>query len=218
MSERQLFWLGWLAALLPLVTTHLSYGVSLWEEQIPACIPYWADCVSISRTGRYGSAYWLFKSLMLPACVLLWWFWWQSEGWLRQQGLKVSRVMMPLALLASLALATYTLTLGHANDHFAVLRRIGVAGFILCTYLVQVSVGASLYQSPVWRWAGSRVLALGTLIVLIALLTLVLDLALEQDYEQWEDAFEWWLFLLLNGQLFLILSVQRVGNRPGGIG
>ncbi len=208
-------WLGWLAALLPLITTHLSFALSLWEGQIPACFPYWADCVSISRTGRHGHAYWLFKTLMLPASLLLGWFWWQSERWLRAEGLRVSRWLKPLALLASLALVLYTLTLGHANDHFTVARRLGVAGFILCTYLVQVGLGSALYRSPVWRRAGNRVLGLATLILLVALLSVILDLTLQQGYEQWENGFEWWLFLLLNGQMVLILTLWQGGASNG---
>ncbi|MBY6187243.1 hypothetical protein KUV89_11495 [Marinobacter hydrocarbonoclasticus] len=217
MSKHHPLLLCWLAALLPLVTTHLSYGVSLWEGVIPGCVPYWADCVSISRTGRHGTAYWLFKALMLPASVLLLVFWLQSRSWLIGQGLAPSRWMLPLALLATLALMTYTLTLGHGSGHFPVVRRAGVAGFIFCTYLVQVSVGAALYQSGHWRRSGSQVLALSTLILAIALLTLVLDVAMGEAYERWEDAFEWWLFLLLNGQLFVILLIRREGERVRSI-
>ncbi|MBY6019104.1 hypothetical protein [Ferrimonas balearica] len=212
MSERQHWRLGLLAALLPLLTTHLSYGLSLWEAWIPACNPYWADCVSISRTGRHGSAYWWFKGLMLPACLLLAVFWWQAARWLQQQGLSPGPLVLPLAMLASLALAVYTLTLGHATGHFPVIRRVGIAGFILFTYLVQVAVGAALYRAEPWRWAGNRVLGLASLTLAIALLTLVWDGLWSEAYERWEDAFEWWLFLLLNSQLFLMLWIARFGQ------
>ncbi|MBY5993108.1 hypothetical protein [Ferrimonas balearica] len=202
--------LGWLTVVLPLLTTHLCYLVSLWEGWIPPCNPYWSDCVSISSTGRNGSAYLLFKSGMLPTCLLLFLFWRHTLRWLAALAAPRHRAWLVLALLASLALATYTLTLGHGTGYFPVIRRTGVALFILGTFLLQVSVGDALYGSDRLAERGQRLLAMSTLILAIALLTLVLDLWLGPGYDRWENAFEWWLFLLLNLHLLGILRAWQV--------
>ena len=59
--------LGWAAALLPLVTIHVCFLVSVFEGHIDLCFPYWEGCSSISRAGRHGTAYFLFKGGMMPA-------------------------------------------------------------------------------------------------------------------------------------------------------
>ncbi|SHI05850.1 hypothetical protein [Ferrimonas marina] len=209
--------LGYLTALLPLATTHLCYGLSRWQGHVPPCNPYWRDCVSISATGREGVAYFLFKGGILPTCVLLALFWALSLAWVRQLGEPRRAAWLGVALLGSLALAAYALALGHNTGYLPVIRRVGVALFIFCTFSLQVIIADALYRLPSWHKMGLRLLWFSVLILAIALSTLALDLWLGLGYQRLENAFEWWLFLLLNLHLLTMADCWRRGGLQLGV-
>src|SRR5690606_22378451 len=107
-------------ALLPLITIHTTYLVSAAEGYVDWCIPYWHSCTSISKTGRYGSAYFIFKGAMIPASLLMLCWWWLCREWLIGMGLRTRSVkLLPwIGLVAAFSMLSYTLALGHAGDSF----------------------------------------------------------------------------------------------------
>jgi hypothetical protein len=81
---------GMLLRLLPLITgfapifaVHVSYLIGIRAGVLRACIPYIEGCTSISATGRYPPASFLFKSVMMPEAILLALYWLFSVAWLR---------------------------------------------------------------------------------------------------------------------------------------
>ena len=46
-----LAWLAWGAALLPFLTTHISFLLAAGFEQVPWCVPYWALVYSLLAHG-----------------------------------------------------------------------------------------------------------------------------------------------------------------------
>ena len=97
-----------LVAVVPLVAAHAAYGLSIAEGHVPACVPYWEGCTSISRAARHGTGNLVFRLLMLPAAVLMWQQWLVAREWLRTTGPVGAGASLPwLGALAALALAVY---------------------------------------------------------------------------------------------------------------
>ncbi len=202
--------LGYLTALLPLLTTHLCWGVSTLMGYIEPCNPYGVDCVSVSHTGRHGVAYFLFKAGMLPSALLLFLFWVLCWHWLALLGQPRHRAWLLLALLGSAALMLYTLTLGHSSGYYPVLRHTGIALFLFLTFTLQVVVADGLYRTERWHRAGLGLLWWCSLILVVALLSVLLAAWLGEEYGRWENGFEWWLLLLLHGPM---LALARLWQR-----
>src|SRR5688572_32915846 len=64
-----------LAAVLPLLVTHLAWWLSVRDGLAPACNPYLDGCVSISRAARHGLGNDLSRMAMLPCAAL------QAPSW-----------------------------------------------------------------------------------------------------------------------------------------
>lgn len=202
--------LGYAAALLPLLTIHLAFFTSVVQGYIEPCLPYWSDCVSISRSGRHGLAYVLFKAGMIPATLLLGWFWQRCVSNL-QSFIKYGSRLVWAGWAASLALLLYTLALGHAGEGFQLLRRFGVVLFMGLTFIVQVSVGRALQKLPAYKVSATSLLSFSAVILGIAIFSLLLDLWLGSAYDRIENAFEWWLILLL---ILHLVALSRVLPAP----
>lgn len=200
--------LCFLAAALSLATIHLSWLLASLEGFIHWCNPYWADCVSISKTGRNGIAYFVFKGGIITACVLQALVWWLCAYWLQSLASSRGRALPWLGMAAALALVVYTLSLGHAGDTFRLLRRFGVVLFIALSFICLVLCAAGLQQSRL-KGAGNGLLAYSLFTLTLALGSLVLDAVMGEDYNRIENAFEWWLLLLLNLQLFWLAHLWR---------
>ena len=54
---RAMWSLACLLALIPLVSVHLAYAVSIAQGTAPACVPYWQGCTSISAAARGRMSY-----------------------------------------------------------------------------------------------------------------------------------------------------------------
>lgn len=199
--------LGYLAVALPLVTMHLSFLVSVWQGHIDWCMPYWANCVSISKSGRYGLAYFVFKGGMIPSLVLFGLVWQICSRWLETLGKKKDRSITLLGWLASFALLLYTLALGHAGDDLQLLRRFGVVLFLGLTFIIQVRVGYALKHSSKFAKVGGELLWFSAVILMIAVFSLILDAWLGESYKAIENAFEWWLVVLLIAHLFVLVRL-----------
>ncbi len=199
------------AAAVSLLTIHLSFLVSVSQGYIDGCSPYWSDCSSISRSGRHGLAYFIFKGGMLPAALLLGLFWQLNRLWLGSLAADsaAGRYLPAVGWTASLALLIYTLALGHSGDTFYLLRRFGVVTFLGLSLIAFALLAGALRRSPL-KWHGS-LLGRGSAAILgLALISLVLDALLGDDYEQLENAFEWWLVLLLLVQLLWVARLWQL--------
>lgn len=196
----RLWWLALAAALIPLLTIHITFFVSALEGHVAWCVPYWDSCTSISRTGRHGTSYFIFKGTMLPAAVLGMLFWWFNGLWLRQLGVRSAAVSwVPwLGLIACTALGAYTVALGHEGEGFNLIRRTGVVLYLSLTFLCELLISAALRGHPLWCVHGKRLLALCQLTLAIGLLSVILNGVAPAFYSRTDDAFEWVFALLIN--------------------
>lgn len=186
----------------PIVVINMTYLISAYEGYVPWCIPYWDSCTSISATGRHGMAYYIFKGTMIPAAMLLMWYWIMAARKLNRFGRTV-HVIPVIGVIGAIFLIVYTLALGATGDTFRLQRRIGIIIFFTFTYLAQL-----LFTSRVKKLALADPtlpiqLMLCTIVLSMGILTLLLDVTLE-SYDNYEDAFEWVIALLL--QCYFIVS------------
>ncbi|TBW56425.1 hypothetical protein EZI54_08985 [Marinobacter halodurans] len=212
--------LGFAAALLPLVTLHLCWAVALLEGQIPQALPYWEGATSISRTGHTGTAYFLFKAGMLPAAVIGVLFWGLNGLWLERLGARGHglRWLLWLGLIAGVALAAYTVVLGHTGDSYRLIRRTGVVLYLSLTYIAELLVSAHLRTVPGGAGSGRRLLNLCQLTLVVGIGSLIMDALAPDLHERFEDAFEWWIALLLNlAALWIAVLWRRSGFRGRGV-
>ena len=148
------------AALVPLATVNICFLVAASLEHVPACIPYISGCTSVSSTGRLAPERFVFLAGMLPSVVILAFFWQRSATFVTlggQIGLRVVALRV-LGVIAALSLLVYALTLGSEDDGYRQLRRAGINGFAVCTFLLQV-LFIAFYRSmriasteKLWRW------------------------------------------------------------------
>ena len=201
--------LALIGALLPFLTIHTAFLVSALEGHVSWCVPYWEACSSISRAGRHGSAYFLFKAGMIPAATLLAAFWLLNRSWLHGLGLAGGRALPWLGLVSSLALLAYSIALGHAGELFQTLRRIGVVGWFGLTWIAQLQLGAALRAHHQFGRAGRGLVALSLCALAIGMVSLVIDIAAPERHDDLEDAFEWVLAGFLNAHAFAIAWLWR---------
>ncbi|MDH5737812.1 MAG: hypothetical protein OEZ23_05845 [Gammaproteobacteria bacterium] len=182
-----------ITGLLPIITVHLTYLVSAWEGYVPWCFVYIDSCASISATGRHGTAFYLFKGLMIPAAFCLMLYWRLTHRWLLglgEQSQGVRRAIICIGIIGAVALILYTLALGAGTEYLRIQRRIGVIIYFTFTFLAQLllswRLGLLLKNDSTRRW--QLTLCYGVLGIGIS--TLFLDILLP-NYEDYEDAFEW---------------------------
>ncbi|MBZ2169775.1 hypothetical protein [Marinobacter sp. F4216] len=213
----RLWWLALAAALIPLITIHLTYLVSVVEGHVALCVPYWDSCTSISRTGRHGTAYFIFKGTMLPAAMLGLLYWILNGFWLKHLGVGPrARVWVPLLGVTScLALGAYTVALGHEGDGFNLMRRIGVVVYLSFTFLCELLISGALCQHPRWQRQGRRMLWLSELVLLVGIASVILNAVSPDLYHRTDNAFEWVFALLINLHALWIAWLWRQSGFRG---
>lgn len=210
------------AALLPLVSVHLTYLVAASYQLVDWCIPYIDSCTSISATGRHPPASYLFRATILPAAVIFVAYWWLNRAWLRSAAPamrgRALDWMLWLGVLACFGLIAYTTVLGEAGERWQRQRRIGIVLYFSLTFLAQLLLAGQL-RARAALIAQAKPYAramLGNCMVLLCLgvATVIWQVLDEAGYDALEDAFEWVLALLLQVNFLLgYLLWRRVGWR-----
>jgi hypothetical protein len=141
-------WLPLIAGIVPFVGVHVCYVIAVQYGHLPACIPYIDGCTSISATGRYPPANFLFRAVELPVAAFLIVTWYFTVEWLRalQPGLgrnKAAAIQVS-GMVGALALIIYTTFLGTTEPFYEFMRRFGIYFYFLGTVLAQLFVALSL--------------------------------------------------------------------------
>ena len=155
-AHLSLSWIALWTGLLPFVVINVAYLGSALGGHIPLCIPYVEGCTSISSSGRYGLAYFWFKAGMIPAAVLLAFYWALAYRWLLQLGDEVavaSRSVFILGVLSATFLVLYAVFLGSKGDFYNLMRRYGVNLYFSLSGLAQIVLLSRLVKL---RKAGAR--------------------------------------------------------------
>lgn len=219
--------IAWAAALLPFITIHVSYLMAAAFGHVDWCIPYLESCTSISATGRQLPEKIWFKAMMIPAALTAALMWWSAAAWSRTCGsgrYPRTLVAMPLlGLLAAVFLIMYTAALGESGDTYRLMRSTGVKLSFAFTYLSQLMLTRLLgdvaqHQNDhlLSRWY-PRLLGLNILLLIVGILSVILDETVPVFYNRYvDDAFEWWMALLIN--LYFACVALAWHPEPGRIG
>ena len=106
-------------------------------------------------------------------------------------------------MIGAIFLIVYTLALGAVGDMFQLQRRVGIIVFFTFTYLAQLLFTRRVEKLALSDPTRPIQLTLCSTVLAIGLLTLILDVTIE-NYDDYEDAFEWIIALLL--QCYFIVS------------
>ena len=188
---------GVFIALWPILVVHAAFAISVAEEYVPLCNPYWDGCTSISRAGRHGWANHLFRGALLPYTVALAIYWWLNQRWLLALGSNGSRLMLVSGWIGALFMILYVTFLGTEGASYQLMRRYGINVYFGGTFLAQVLLALKLRSlqaqgkgpSPGWVAPGLAGLAGGVLAVGLFYVGARLGLATDQD--RWENVLEW---------------------------
>lgn len=132
--------IAWLNTLIPFFAVAIGYGIALWQQQAPACIPFVEGCTSISRAVRNGDALFWFRGLMLPLTVLLVFYWVLQRRWLNALTENTGRytTLVILGTISAMALGLYTNYLGSDGDFYRFMRRFGITFYFAFGLLGQL--------------------------------------------------------------------------------
>ncbi len=171
----------------------ISYSVSISGGYVPECIPFIEGCTSISRAGRYGYSYFIFKALMIPAATLIIIYWIMTISWLKAQGdtsKSASHLILFLGITAGLFLILYTCFLGSEGSVYRLMRRFGTTVFFLFSYMGQTLLAYRCYKMFGLTQLTGWKLGLCALVT-IQLVTFALVEQLMADSDWIENAIEW---------------------------
>lgn len=198
--EARLRWVALACAVMPLVGVHMAAMLAIDAGHLPACIPYLADCFSISATGRLAPERWAFRGAMIPAALLAILLWWRLPAIWRD--LRWGAAVKWLGLVAGVSLIAYTLALGVDGESYRVVRRTGVMLWFALTFFNQLLVSVSRLSTANDRWLRSGVLIL----LALGLLSVALAYWLPSWYNTVDNAFEWCFAALL---MFNFLRIAK---------
>jgi hypothetical protein len=212
--------------LMPIIAIHACYLIAVQYAGLPACIPYLEGCASISATGRYPPASYLFRAVMLPTTILLCAYWILNVAWLRAiekaANLPQSshRVISIFGIAGALSLILYVTFLGTAEPFYEFMRRFGVYLYFLFSVIAQLLLASSSLKLS--RSIGNPVLlriARVQLLLSIAPFALgVLNTVLKSvltDADRPENVIEWIFALMM--QVFFLLSYYAWRNTGFGL-
>lgn len=181
------------------VAAHLALALSIDAGYVPACVPYFEGCTSISRAARHGLGNHLFRLLVLPCALLVGMHWWLSARWARAAG-HAGHALFWVGLLAGVALAVYATFLGTEGQAYRFLRRYGVIVFFGSSFVAQLL----FLRAAVGTGSLPRALRIGKQVVCVAMLLLGLvhvaamaAIGGSELQDKLENALEWQLGLLL---------------------
>lgn len=202
-----------------LFAVHAAYALSIREGYVPACVPYWEGCTSISRAARHGTGNGLFRALVIPCAALHAWVWWRARHISRDRSAsndRTARLMQMLGIVSAVALAVYAAFLGTQGEIYGFLRRYGVTvyfGFGFLAQLIWMRRAVRMNEASVFVLRAMRVLCAWMLCLGIG--NVVAGAIVEDPNlrDRIENALEWQLGLLLVGWYALLsLAWKQAGQ------
>ncbi len=129
--------------ILPITTVIISYIVSVKLDLVPACIPNFEGCTSISRAGRNVPVKYFFKPIMFLYAFILFLFWHNLLEKLKSFKIEKKNIFW-LAILSVLFLVLYIAFLGEGKI-YVFFRKVGIYIYIFFTVITQFLISNKLY-------------------------------------------------------------------------
>ena len=118
--------------LVPVLTIFVSYLISASNGYVDWCMPILEGCTSISKVGRYGLSFYLYKIFIIPSLILMIYFW--SKAYLN---IYKNVVLIFLSVVACLFLIIYLIALGFDGKIYRFMREIGIFIFFVLMPICQ---------------------------------------------------------------------------------
>lgn len=207
--------------ILPLSAVHIAYAISLYEHNVPVCIPYFEGCVSISRAARNGNALYVFRATMIAFAIFLVWYWHLATLWLKTLAPGAGKSVLAMFIIGSIGagfLILYADFLGEEGVMYRLLRLYGIVVFFGLTPFAQLLQMHVLFRYARHQtalrsnrlWLNAQ-LILCSLMLLLGVGSVILD-ALYLDSDEIENIIEWNFALLMN---FFFIGSFFIWRRMG---
>ena len=172
---------------IPVLTVIISYFISSFGGFVDWCMPLIDGCTSISKVGRYGISFYLYKIFIIPSVILMIIFWYQVNKYIYK-----SNLLMFLSITSCIFLIIYLLALGFDGKIYRFMREIGIFIYFIFTPMCQTLLVFSISNNKI-RSKFFLYTLLSMYLVCVGAYLLILPL----DNSYYENVIEWNFALLI---------------------
>jgi hypothetical protein len=173
--------------LAPVLTVVISYFFSSLGGYVEWCFPLLDGCTSISKVGRYGVSFYLYKIFIIPSVILMIIFWHQINKYFHK-----SNLLLFLSVTSCIFLIIYLFALGFEGKFYRFMREIGIFVFFIFSPVSQTLLVFSISNNKI-----KSKFSLKTLLSLYFLFVVGYLLILPLDNSNYENMIEWNFALLI---------------------
>ena len=172
---------------IPVLTVIISYFISSFGGFVDWCMPLIDGCTSISKVGRYGISFYLYKIFIIPSVILMIIFWYQVNKYIYK-----SNLLLFLSTTSCIFLIIYLLALGFDGKIYRFMREIGIFIYFILTPICQTLLAFSISNNKI-RSKFFLYTLLSMYLVCVGIYLLILPL----DNSNYENVIEWNFALLI---------------------
>ena len=183
---------------IPVLTVIISYLISSLGGFVDWCMPLIDGCTSISKVGRYGISFYLYKVFIIPSVILMIIFWYQVNKYIYK-----SNLLLFLSITSCIFLIIYLFALGFDGKIYRFMREIGIFIYFILTPICQTLVAFSISNNKIRSKFFLYILLFMSLVCMgVYLFILPLDNSNYENVIEWNFAFLIFLFFpLFSGSL-----------------
>ena len=183
--------------LVPVLTVVISYFFSSLGGYVEWCLPLLDGCTSISKVGRYGVSFYLYKIFIIPSVILMIIFWYQINKYIHK-----SNLLLFLSITSCIFLVIYLFALGFEGNIYRFMREIGIFVFFILTPVCQTYLVFSISNNKLKsKFSLKTLLSMYLLFVAGYLLILPFNNSNYENVIEWNFALLIFLFFPLFGSL-----------------
>ena len=172
---------------IPVLTVIISYFISSLGGFVDWCMPLIDGCTSISKVGRYGISFYLYKIFIIPSVILMIIFWYQVNKYIYK-----SNLLLFLGITSCIFLIIYLFALGFDGKIYRFMREIGIFIYFILTPMCQTFLAFSISNNKI-RSKFYLYTLLSMYLVCVGAYLLILPL----DNSNYENVIEWNFALLI---------------------
>ena len=186
-----------LVSIIPFISIHLSFILSVQNEYLALCNPYIDGCYSISRVARQPSSIIIFKILMLVSALFLFFL------WPRLFKPNYNKMLILIGRVGSLFLIAYIVALGEDGFLYELMRRFGVFIFYIFTLISQwvFTLNTQLIERKFFL--KNFLINIIVFLQFLAFLFAIPFFLFAKNYGYIENIIEWWITLLITLWFFI---------------
>ena len=172
---------------IPVLTVIISYFISSFGGFVDWCMPLIDGCTSISKVGRYGISFYLYKIFIIPSVILMIIFWYQVNKYIYK-----SNLLLFLSITSCIFLIIYLFALGFDGKIYRFMRETGIFIYFILTPICQTLLSFSISNNKI-RSKFFLYTLLSMYLVCVGIYLLILPL----DNSNYENVIEWNFALLI---------------------